>query len=141
MPEPEPIPNIPNILKLKAHFEIVKNSLPVDISYEIIVKLLIEAELLIEHIENANRQRASYIKSKQNLDEDTLFIEIDWKENFKIGMSPRQVSSEFYSQKPRTCIGFGVYEKKNRQLKCTNFDIISDYNKKTASAVNSSFRF
>ena len=41
-------------------------------------------------------------------------------------MSPRQVSREFYKQKQRSLIGFGIYFNEDNKIKCINVDLISD---------------
>lgn len=42
-------------------------------------------------------------------------------------MSPRQVSSEYYNQLARSCLGFGVYyfDETYKKIKLINFNIIS----------------
>ena len=54
-------------------------------------------------------------------------IEVDFKQKIVIGLSPRQVSSEYYNQLSRSCLGFGIYyvDQIESQIKLINFDIIS----------------
>jgi hypothetical protein len=40
-------------------------------------------------------------------------------------MSPRQPSREFYSQKQRSILGFGIYSKEEGLIICRNVDLIS----------------
>jgi hypothetical protein len=55
-------------------------------------------------------------------------------------MSPRQKSKEFYEQKSRSFLGFGIYYFENGAKKSMNVDIISDNLAQTAYAVVKSFR-
>ncbi len=34
-----------------------------------------------------------------------ILIEVDYKQKIVIGMSPRQVSGEYYNQEQRSCLG------------------------------------
>ena len=77
---------------------------------------------------------------KENLPDDVLFIELDWKQKIKIGMSPRQVSREFYNQQSRTILGFGVYFIKNGIKECINIDLISDNKSQKGYSVVHAFR-
>ena len=78
------------------------------------------------HKSIADKQRRSYNNSKLILDENSVFIELDWKQKVLIGMGPRQVSSEFREQQQRTLLGFGVYYKNgNNELKYVNIDLVS----------------
>ena len=115
-----------------------------------IVTRLQKIELLEFHRSIALRQRQSYIKFRENFQDDTLFIEFDFKMKIQIGMSPEQVSYEFYNLKSRyvlgkkvtSCfglfwnliivnipfftLGFGIFYKKNGIIESINVDIISD---------------
>ena len=55
-------------------------------------------------------------------------------------MSPRQISSEYYNQKQRTILGFGLYYREAAKTKCLNIDIISDVLEQTGYTVVSSFK-
>ena len=56
-------------------------------------------------------------------------------------MSPRQISSEYYNQKQRTILGFGLYYREAAKTKCLNIDIISDVLEQTGYTVVSSFKW
>ena len=101
---------------------------------------LLKIEILDWHYLVANRQRQSYNSMKQNLPSDVLFIELDWKEKLVIGMSPRQISEEFYNQKQRTLLGFGIYNRVSNGIKCLNINIISDHLGQKCSDVISAFK-
>lgn len=106
-----------------------------------VMESLDDLETLEYHRSIAEKQRSSYKTMKDNLAKDTLFIELDYKEKLKIGLSPVQISKEFYSQKQRSLLGFGVYfRNENNQIDYINFDIISDNLSQTAEAVIDSFR-
>ena len=82
-----------------------------------------------------------YINQKDRLPHDYLFIEIDWKQKIKIGMSPRQVSREFYSQQQRTVLGCGIYYIKDDGTRdCINVNLISDNLSQKGYSVVHSFR-
>ena len=51
---------------------------------------------------------------------------MDFKQKIRIGMSPRQINSEFFKQKLRFVLGIGLYYKKNSKIECINVNIISD---------------
>lgn len=70
-----------------------------------IVKRLRKLELLEFHYSIAQRQRKCYLNFKDNIDEETLFIDFDFKMKIKIGMSPEQVSYEFFKQQTRFVLG------------------------------------
>ncbi|CAF0988080.1 unnamed protein product [Brachionus calyciflorus] len=90
----------------------------------------------------ATRQRSAYNFMKSNLEDDYILIEIDWKQKILIGMSPRQTSSEYREQKSRTCLGFGIYYKKNNETKLMNIDLISSFQEnESALDVIRGFRF
>jgi hypothetical protein len=57
-----------------------------------------------------------------------------------IGLSPRQVSKEFYNQQQRSLLGFGVYYHDNNSIKCINIDLISDNLKQSGNSSVCSFR-
>lgn len=63
-------------------------------------------QTLLFHKNVAKTQRSAY-KNHLKVEElrDKILIELDYKQNIKIGLSPRQVSSEYYSQKDRCCLG------------------------------------
>ena len=64
-------------------------------------------EIIRFHSQIAERQRKCY---KNNLNDHKLFdnsivIEMDFKQKILIGLSPRQVSGEFYRQQQRNLLG------------------------------------
>lgn len=112
----------------------------------------------------ANAQRKAYIKHKtaEFLTKDKILIEADFKKKIKIGLSPRQISSEYYEQQERSCLGInafyfgfiaqninnyflqglGVYYLNDEnEIDCINFDVISYDNKQTGFAAIRGFRF
>ena len=97
-------------------------------------------EILNWHHSIATRQKASYKYMKENLPVEYLFFELDYKQKITIGMSPRQISKEFYKQQQRSILGFGIYYKNNNKLECINIDIISDVLEQSGFTVVSSFR-
>jgi len=70
-----------------------------------------------------------------------LLIVIDYKEKLKIGLSPRQISSEFYAQQQRSLLGFCVFYKDDyNNLESIYFDIVSDCLKQSAYTVKTAFQ-
>ena len=64
-------------------------------------------EAILFHKNIAHHQRMAYSNSRKNIEKirTELLIELDFKQKFVIGMSPRQASSEYYEQKSRSCLG------------------------------------
>lgn len=124
---------------MKEHIKSIYNSHD-SLSIKCIMDNLVNLETLEYHRLIAEKQRSSYKHMKENVSKDTLFIELDYKEKLKIGLSPVQISKEFYAQKQRTLLGFGVYfRNKDDQLDYINFDIISDKLSQKATNVVDSF--
>jgi hypothetical protein len=127
------------LLEVKNYFESFDK--PLNNKDDITLIKIDESLLIKKHINAAKRQRESYIQSKNNLKNGNILIVMDYKEKIKIGMSPRQISSEFYSQKQRSFLGFCVfYRDKNNILQSIYFDIISDCLKQTAYTVKCAFQ-
>ncbi len=53
----------------------------------------------------------------------------------------RQEGQEFFNQKHRTLLGFGIYYREDNKIKCLNIDVISDIIEQTGFTVVSSFRY
>jgi len=70
-----------------------------------LIEKLKKVELLDFHKSIAQRQRDSYNYLRANVPEDTLFIEFDFKEKVKVGLSPEQISQEFFNLKTRYVLG------------------------------------
>ena len=75
--------------------------------YKTFVDEIEDYQSILFHKNIALMQRTAYSKQLKNLEElrNKILIELDFKQKFVIGMSPRQVSREFYSQTTRTCLG------------------------------------
>jgi hypothetical protein len=56
-------------------------------------------------------------------------------------MSPRQPSKEFFKQKQRSVIGFGVYFNENGFTKCINVDFISHNLNQTGNSTVLAFKY
>jgi predicted RNA binding protein with dsRBD fold (UPF0201 family) len=65
-----------------------------------------DMEAIEFHKNIARVQRTAYNQNRtiENLN-GKILIDIDFKQKFVIGMSPRQVSSEYYNQIIRSCLG------------------------------------
>lgn len=61
---------------------------------------------ILFHKNTAKAQRAAY-KSHMSPEflQNKILIELDFKQKIKIGLGPRQVSSEYYEQQERSCLG------------------------------------
>ncbi|CAF0854416.1 unnamed protein product [Brachionus calyciflorus] len=85
-------------------------------------------QTVIFHKNVAKTQRAAYNKQTQSTTflEGKILIEVDFKQRITIGLSPRQINKEYYSQTTRSCLGFGIYFLNGlNQIELINFDIIS----------------
>jgi hypothetical protein len=73
--------------------------------YKTFVDEIEDYQSILFHKNIAFLQRTAYSKQLKNLEElrNKILIELDFKQKFVIGMSPRQVSREFYNQTMRTC--------------------------------------
>lgn len=71
------------------------------------------------HYQIADRQRKCYKKNLTDLKlfDHSIVIEMDFKQKILIGLSPRQVSGEFYRQQQRNMLG----NKKNLKNKFYSF--------------------
>ncbi|RNA12862.1 hypothetical protein BpHYR1_013257, partial [Brachionus plicatilis] len=105
-----------------------------------LMNLFTKIESINLHFEISKRQREAY--NSMRLNEDYIFIEMDWKQKIMIGLSPRQPSNEYRNQLSRTVFGFGVYYKINNFVECMNIDLVSGLqNTENASEVVKNFRF
>ena len=60
------------------------------------------------HKQIANFQRKAYknhLQNHNNILNTSILIEFDYKQKISIGLSPRQVSSEYRNQQVRSCLG------------------------------------
>lgn len=73
---------------------------------ELIVNLK-DLDTINFHKNIAEAQRIAYNKHTSNVNElkNKILIEVDFKQRIVVGMSPRQVNSEYYSQISRSCLG------------------------------------
>jgi hypothetical protein len=64
-------------------------------------------ESIIFHQNVAKCQRLAYNDHHTNVEtlRGKIMIEVDFKEKIKIGLSPRQISKEFYNLQQRSCLG------------------------------------
>ncbi|CAF0925295.1 unnamed protein product, partial [Brachionus calyciflorus] len=79
----------------------------------------------IFHKNVAMVQRETYNKHRSNVDflREKILIEVDFKQKITLGLSPRQVNTEYYNQISRS---FGIYFVDNDGIiKMINFTIIS----------------
>ena len=136
-----------DILVISQHFEKEKATLqtqPNQKNEELFFSIkdcLNKIKLLDYHYSVANLQRKSYVESKNNLKNGQLFIEMDFKQKIRIGMSPRQINSEFFKQRLRFVLGIGLYYKKNFKIECINVNIISDNLGQKGFSVISALRY
>ena len=72
------------------------------------IKNLKDYQVVNFHKNVAKIQRNAYNFHKSNPEnlKDKIMIEVGFKQKIVIGMSPRQVSSEYYNQVQRTCLGY-----------------------------------
>ena len=67
---------------------------------------------------------------------------MDFEQKIIIGLSPRQVSSEYFNQIARSLLGFGIYyvDEAENTIKRINFDIISSDMSSDGNATVRGFR-
>lgn len=84
--------------------QIEKNK--IDIMNGLIIDLK-DYETVLFHKNIAKIQRTAYNKHTSDSEKLTgkILIEVDFKQKIVVGMSPRQVSSEYYTQISRSCLG------------------------------------
>jgi hypothetical protein len=65
------------------------------------------------HKKIAQRQREVYNSSRKNTEqlENALLIEIDFEQKINIGISPRQLNTEYYAQKQKSLLGYVTFSK------------------------------
>ena len=97
-------------------------------------------KLLDYHHSCAILQRKSYTDSKKNLKDDEIFFEIDFKQKIRIGMSPRQINSEYFKQQLRHLLGIGIYYRRNSKIQSINVNLISDNLGQSGFSVVAAFR-
>ena len=75
--------------------------------YLTVIDEIEDYQSILFHKNIAKLQRASYSHQTNNIDflRNKLLIELDFKQKFVIGLSPRQVSGEYYNQIQRSCLG------------------------------------
>lgn len=107
------------------------------------------------HKQIADRQRKiynKYIKNPNFLGEDSILIDVDWKEKIYYGKkSPRQVNADWYKYGSCSLLSFGIYyvcKKRNIEtdkfenfVNCLTIDILTDNTSQTASDYIKRFRF
>jgi hypothetical protein len=83
---------------------IIRYNLP---KYDIILESLKDYKAILFHRNIAKCQKSAYLNDLEKLAEfdNTILIELDFKQKITIGLSPRQPSREYYNQKTRTCLG------------------------------------
>ena len=105
-----------------------------------ITECLNRIKLLDYHYSIATLQRKSYVESKNNIKDGQIFIEMDFKQKIRIGMSPRQINSEYFKQQLRFVLGIGLYYKKKSKIELINVNIISDNLGQTGFSVVTALR-
>jgi hypothetical protein len=117
-------------------------------SHKSSLELINDYEQIIFHQNVSKIQRLCYTNTLKSIETLTgkIFIELDYKQRMRIGMSPRQVGQEYYNQIMRSCLGekyknklffvnmrltnynylgFGIYFVQNNEIKEINFNLIS----------------
>ena len=73
-----------------------------------------------------NKDQKSYYKQKiQNLDSDECIIVMDFKENFKIGGGPIEISQSYYGKSSISCLGFCIIWKSEGEVKRSYHNYLS----------------
>jgi hypothetical protein len=69
------------------------------------------------HQETVSRQRKCYNNDKKIIDDDTILIQMDYKQKIVIGMGPKSQSHEYYEQKQISILGFALHFIEKRPYK------------------------
>lgn len=90
-------PESENFEENKTRLELVKD----------LLTYLKDYEVILFHKNIAKAQRIAYNKHRTSVDElkNKIMIEVDFKQKIVVGMSPRQVNGEYYTQISRSCLG------------------------------------
>lgn len=77
-----------------------------ELKIEKVIQELDNYDTLLFHKNIAKAQRNAYNEHRtvEHL-RDKILIELDYKQKIKIGLSPRQITAEYYNQEERTCLG------------------------------------
>ena len=75
--------------------------------YKNVINEIEDYRSILFHKNIANSQCLAYASQIKNTEllKNKILIELDFKQKFVIGLSPRQVSHEFYNQTMRSCLG------------------------------------
>lgn len=82
-------------------------SLKCNCRFKQLIDELKDYEAILFHKNVAHCQRIAYNEQHKSVEDlfGKILIEVDFKQKIVIGMSPRQISSEFYDQIMRSCLG------------------------------------
>ena len=71
------------------------------------IDILNDYEAILFHKNIAKCQRQAYNRDRKDIElmKKSILIEIDFKQKITIGLSPRQLSKEYYNQDARSCLG------------------------------------
>ena len=92
---------------------------------------------------SADRQKKCFNDDRKNLIllEDTLVINIDWKQKINIGLCERQPNANYRNQDLRSCFGCKLYTAILGEVKSVFFVVISDIVEQTAENTAFLLRF
>ena len=79
-----------------------------------------------DHKELNQDQKTYYRQKIQNLEQDECIVVMDFKQNFKIGGGPVEMSQSFYNKSSISCLGFCVIYKVSGEVKRTYYDYLSE---------------
>jgi hypothetical protein len=82
-------------------------SLKCNCRFKQLIDELKDYEAILFHKNVAHCQRIAYNEQHKSVEDlfGKILIEVDFKQKIVIGMSPRQISSEYYDQTMRSCLG------------------------------------
>ncbi|KAA6359654.1 MAG: hypothetical protein EZS28_044819, partial [Streblomastix strix] len=70
----------------------------------------------VEHVLLAAHQRECFKRDILSLEEDSILVLGDFKENFKLNAQRDQVGKDYFKQLPVTCLSFVVHTKRIKKL-------------------------
>lgn len=79
-----------------------------------------------DHKELNQDQKTYYRQKIQNLEDDECIVVMDFKQNFKIGGGPVEMSQSFYNKSSISCLGFCVIYKLSGEVQRTYYDYLSE---------------
>lgn len=79
-----------------------------------------------DHLDLNKDQKRCFRSKIDSLEKDECIVIMDFKENFKIGGGPVELSQSFYNKASISCLGFCIIYKQGEKIKRSYHDYISE---------------